>query len=137
MKKYLFSTLMISALAGVALAEGGAELRELELPAQLPSLIDWFASTKAWDVTKYALFIQAATQLVKMLAAWLATKLPPKYTYGVFSLVTLATAWERAIEDGVINGSDWSSLATTAVSAALAFFSYKVLWSSKVTGDKV
>mgnify|MGYP003601601420 CR=1 FL=1 len=112
--------------AGVALAQ---ELEPINVPEQVPGLIDWFLASKVVSIVKYSAIITMIVQLIKTAAVLFGGKLPAKATAGVVALVGFLTLWESATADGQINGGDWSALIVSLLSTVGAFFGYKVLFS--------
>ena len=111
---------------GMALAQ---ELEPINVPEQVPGLIDWFLASKAVSIVKYSAIITMIVQLIKTAAVLFGGKLPAKATAGVVALVGFLTLWESATADGQINGGDWSALIVSLLSTVGAFFGYKVLFS--------
>ena len=128
MNKKLAGSLALGlAAAGTLLAAD--ELRDLNLPEQIPGLIDWFLASKSVSIVKYAAVVTMVVQLIKTAAVLFGSKLPAKFTPGVVALIGLLGLWEAATADGVINGGDWSALVVALLGTAGAFFGYKVLFS--------
>ena len=72
--------------AGIALAQ---ELEPVNVPEQVPGLIDWFLASKAVSIVKYSAIITMIVQLIKTAAVLFGGKLPAKATAGVVALVVL------------------------------------------------
>jgi len=119
--------------AGVALAQ---ELEPINVPEQVPGLIDWFLASKVVSIVKYSAIITMIVQLIKTAAVLFGSKLPPKATAGVVALVGFLTLWESATADGQINGGDWSALIVSLAATVAAFFGYKLLFSSNAPVNK-
>ena len=116
--------------AGCALAADG-DLEPVNVPEQVPGLIDWFLASKAVSIVKYSAIITMVVQLIKTAAVLFGGKLPAKATAGVVALVGFLTLWESATADGQINGGDWSALIVSLAATVCAFFGYKLLFSAK------
>lgn len=119
--------------AGVALAQ---ELEPINVPEQVPGLIDWFLASKAVSIVKYSAIITMIVQIIKTAAVLFGGKLPAKATAGVVALVGFLTLWESATADGQINGGDWSALVVSLAATVAAFFGYKLLFSSNSPVNK-
>lgn len=119
--------------AGVALAQ---ELEPINVPEQVPGLIDWFLASKVVSIVKYSAIITMIVQLIKTAAVLFGNKLPAKATAGVVALVGFLTLWESATADGQINGGDWSALVVSLAATVAAFFGYKLLFSSNSPVNK-
>jgi hypothetical protein len=119
--------------AGVALAQ---ELEPINVPEQVPGLIDWFLASKVVSIVKYSAIITMIVQLIKTAAVLFGGKLPAKATAGVVALVGFLTLWESATADGQINGGDWSALIVSLAATVAAFFGYKLLFSSNSPVNK-
>lgn len=135
MKKQAWMTVGMMLAAGVALAVDG-EMKPVNVPEQVPGLIDWFLASKAVSVAKYAAIITMVVQLIKTAAVLFGGKLPAKATAGVVALVGFLTLWESATADGQINGGDWSALIVALGATVAAFFGYKLLFSSNAPVNK-
>ena len=133
MKKQAWMTVGVMLAAGLALAQ---ELDPVNVPEQVPGLIDWFLASKAVSVAKYAAIITMVVRLIKTLAVIFGGKLPAKATAGVVALVGFLTLWESATADGAINGGDWSALVVALGATVAAFFGYKLLFSSNSPVNK-
>ena len=134
MKKQAWMTVGMMLAAGLALAQ--EELDPVNVPEQVPGLIDWFLTSKAVSVAKYAAIITMVVQLIKTAAVLFGGKLPAKATAGVVALVGFLTLWESATADGQINGGDWSALVVALSATVAAFFGYKLLFSSNSPVNK-
>ena len=121
--------------AGLALAQE-LELEPVNVPEQVPGLIDWFLASKAVSIVKYSAIITMIVQLIKTAAVLFGGKLPAKATAGVVALVGFLTLWESATADGQINGGDWSALVVSLAATVAAFFGYKLLFSSNSPVNK-
>lgn len=119
--------------AGVALAQ---ELEPINVPEQVPGLIDWFLASKVVSIVKYSAIITMIVQIIKTAAVLFGGKLPAKATAGVVALVGFLTLWESATADGQINGGDWSALIVSLAATVAAFFGYKLLFSSNSPVNK-
>jgi len=126
-EKILLGIAGLVVLAGMVLAQ---EVKDIVLPDQIPGLIDWALVNKVFDVTKYALGIQAVVQLIKVGIVAFGSKLSPKFTPALVALTGTLVLVEQVTADKTINGSDWSSLIVSVLATVLAFFSFKVVWSS-------
>jgi hypothetical protein len=129
MKKQAWMVVGMITAAGFALAQDA--LAPVNVPEQVPGLIDWFLASKAVSIVKYSAIITMIVQLIKTAAVLFGGKLPPKVTAGVVALVGLLTLWESATADGQINGGDWSALIVSLAATIAAFFGYKLLFSAK------
>ena len=77
MKKQAWMTVGMMLAAGLALAQ---ELDPVNVPEQVPGLIDWFLASKAVSVAKYAAIITMVVQLIKTAAVLFGGKLPTSAT---------------------------------------------------------
>jgi hypothetical protein len=134
MKKQAWMVVGMITAAGFALAQDA--LAPVNVPEQVPGLIDWFLASKAVSIVKYSAIITMIVQLIKTAAVLFGGKLPPKVTAGVVALVGLLTLWESATADGQINGGDWSALIVALGATVAAFFGYKLLFSSNAPVNK-
>ena len=126
-EKILLGIAGLVVLAGMVLAQ---EVKDIVLPDQIPGLIDWALVNKVFDVTKYALGIQAVVQLIKVGVVAFGSKLSAKFTPALVALTGTLVLVEQVTADKTINGSDWSSLIVSVLATVLAFFSFKVVWSA-------
>lgn len=116
----------------LALCAVGAYARDLTLPSAVPDLANWALASYTLDVGKYMFYIQGIVQIIKMLVVAAGSKMKPKFTAGLTALVAFGTLLaDDILADGMISGEEWGVVVARIISALLAFFGYKVLWSNK------
>ncbi len=133
MKKMIAMFLMVAASA--AMAEGEFVPKDVEVPSALLDIVDWFAGNRVVQIGSLTSVVVSVVSLLKALAPVLGAKLSGKAAYVLTSVVALLGVVGAAAADGVLQGGEFSVIATALAAVVLAPFGYRLVFSQTAKNE--